>query len=106
MKEIFELLNRERNRTVEDLRQGKSEQLSYLQQIDKARQWLETIQRLGLENPGRYNIHTLSDTGHGYSFFHLMIDCESSDTSEWVEYKPGGEELELTPGDVLLVHKP
>ena len=40
MKDIIELLQKERKKTVDALKHGNQQELSYLQQIDKALGWL------------------------------------------------------------------
>ena len=59
MKDIIELLQNERIKTVDALKQGEQQQLSYLQQIDKALGWLKLIEEKGLDGVGRYDIHSL-----------------------------------------------
>lgn len=50
MKDIIELLQKERIKTVDALKNGNKQELSYLQQIDKALGWLKLIEEKGLEN--------------------------------------------------------
>lgn len=59
MKDIIELLQKERIKTVDALKNGNKQELSYLQQIDKALGWLKLIEEKGLENVGCYDIHSL-----------------------------------------------
>lgn len=61
MKDIIELLQNERIKTVDALKQGEQQQLFYLQQIDKALGWLKLIEEKGLDGAGRYDIHSLPD---------------------------------------------
>lgn len=49
MKDIIELLQKERIKTVDALKNGNKQELSYLQQIDKALGWLKLIEEKGLE---------------------------------------------------------
>lgn len=44
MKDIIELLQKERIKTVDALKHGNQQELSYLQQIDKALGWLKRIE--------------------------------------------------------------
>ena len=44
MKDIIELLQNERTKTVDALKQGEQDKLSYLQQIDKALGWLKVVE--------------------------------------------------------------
>ena len=50
MKDIIELLQKERIKTVDALKHGNQQELSYLQQIDKALGWLKRIEEKGLED--------------------------------------------------------
>ena len=54
MKDIIELLQKERIKTVDALKHGNQQELSYLQQIDKALGWLKRIEEKGLEDVGCY----------------------------------------------------
>ena len=56
MKDIIELLQKERIKTVDALKHGNQQELSYLQQIDKALGWLKRIEEKGLEDVGCYDI--------------------------------------------------
>ena len=47
MKDIIELLQNERTKTVDALKQGEQDKLSYLQQIDKALGWLKVVEEIG-----------------------------------------------------------
>ena len=47
MKDIIELLQKERIKTVDALKNGNKQELSYLQQIDKALGWLKLIEEKG-----------------------------------------------------------
>ena len=49
MKDIIELLQKERIKTVDALKNGNKQELSYLQQIDKALGWLKLIEEKGLQ---------------------------------------------------------
>ena len=44
MKDIIELLQKERINTVDALKHGNQQELPYLQQIDKALGWLKLIE--------------------------------------------------------------
>lgn len=105
MKDIIELLQNERIKTVEALRQGGQDKLPYLQQIDKALGWLKAVEENGLENVGRYDIHRLPDPLYGFSYYHLMVDYESGDPSDWKEYMPNNQSLELCLDDIVIKHK-
>ena len=54
MKDIIELLQKERIKTVDALKHGNQQELSYLQQIDKALGWLKRIEEKGLEDVMTY----------------------------------------------------
>lgn len=34
-----------------------------------------------------------------------MIDCESSDPNDWVEYTPNNKVIEMCMGDLVIVKK-
>lgn len=109
MKDIIELLQNERIKTVDALKQGEQQQLFYLQQIDKALGWLKLIEEKGLDGAGRYDIHSLPDLPQKksglYSFYHIMMDYESSNIEDWEEYKPDGQTLLLSFDDIVITRK-
>ena len=61
MKDIIDLLQKKRIKTVDALKHGNQQELPYLQQIDKALGWLKLIEEKGLECVGCYDIHSLPD---------------------------------------------
>ena len=74
MKDIIELLQNERTKTVDALKQGEQDKLSHLQQIDKALGWLKVVEDNELATVGNYKIHRLPDPNSGFSYYHLMVD--------------------------------
>lgn len=109
MKDIIELLQKERIKTVDALKHGNQQELPYLQQIDKALGWLKLIEEKGLENVGCYNIHSLpvlpSESAGIYNYYHLMMDYEDPSVENWEEYKPDGQPLLLTFDDIVITRK-
>ena len=105
MKDIIELLQNERIKIVDTLKQGNQEQLSYLQQIDKALGWLKVVEDNELATVGSYKIHRLPDPHSGFSYYHLMVDNESGDPKDWTEYKPDNQSLELCFDDIIITRK-
>ena len=59
MKDIIELLQKERIKTVDALKHGNQQELSYLQQIDKALGWLKRIEEKGWEDVGCYIVYRI-----------------------------------------------
>ena len=59
MKDIIELLQNERTKTVDALKQGEQDKLSHLQQLDKALGWLKVVEDNELATVGSYKIHRL-----------------------------------------------
>lgn len=105
MKDIIELLQNERIKTVDALKQGEQDKLAYLQQIDKALGWLKVIEDNDLETVGKYKIHRLPDPNFGFSYYHLMVDYESGDPKNWREYKPDNQSMELCFDDIIITRK-
>lgn len=109
MKDIIELLQKERIKTVDALKHGNQQELSYLQQIDKALGWLKRIEEKGLEDVGCYDIHSLPDLPQEnsglYSFYHIMMDYESPNIEDWKEYRPNGQSLLLSFDDIVMTRK-
>ena len=109
MKDIIELLQKERIKTVDALKNGNKQELAYLQQIDKALGWLKLIEEKGLENVGGYDIHSLPDLpskSRGiYNYYHLMMDYEDPSIENWREYKPDGQPLLLMYDDIVITRK-
>lgn len=109
MKDIIELLQKERIKTVDALKHGNQQELPHLQQIDKALGWLKLIEEKGLENVGCYNIHSLPalppESAGIYNYYHLMMDYEDPSVENWEEYKPDGQPLLLTFDDIVITRK-
>ena len=109
MKDIIGLLQKERIKTVDALKQGDQQQLSYLQQIDKALGWLKMIKENKLENVGKYVVCRLpelpSESSGLYSFYHIMQDYESPNIEDWEEYKTDGQALLLSVDDIIITRK-
>ncbi len=109
MKDIIELLQKERIKVVDALKQGEQQQLSYLQQIDRALGWLKMIEEKGLEHIGKYNIYSLPALPPEISglnaYYHLMLDYESTNVEDWEEYKPNNQPLLLCLDDIIITHK-
>lgn len=109
MKNIIELLQKERIKTVDALKQGDQQQLSYLQQIDKALGWLKMIEENKLENVGKYDVYRLPElpleSSGLYSFYHIMQDYESPNIEDWQEYKADGQALLLSVDDIIITRK-
>ena len=109
MKDIIELLQKERIKTVDALKHGNQQELSYLQQIDKALGWLKLIEEKGLEDVGCYDIHSLPDLPQEnsglYSFYHIMTDYESHKIENWKEYRQKDKSLLLNFDDIVITRK-
>lgn len=109
MKDIIELLQKERIKTVDTLKHGNQQELPYLQQIDKALGWLKLIEEKGLDGVGCYNIHSLPDLPQGqsglYSFYHITMDYEKPHIEGWKEYKPNSQPLLLNFDDIVITRK-
>lgn len=109
MQAIIELLQKERTKTVDELKLGNQQVLPYLQQIDKALGWLKQIEDMGLETVNRYAIHRLPamppEKSGIYNYYHLMMDYESSDIEDWEEYKVNDSPLLLSQDDIVIEYK-
>lgn len=109
MKDIIELLQKERIKTVDALKHGNQQELPYLQQIDKALGWLKLIEEKGLKNVGCYDIHSLpdlpSESAGICNYYHLMMDYEDPNVENWEEYKPDGQLLLLMFDDIVITRK-
>ncbi|KZE79814.1 hypothetical protein AV926_11625 [Myroides marinus] len=105
MKDIITLLQHKKQEVITELKQGNTSQQGLISQLDKAISWLNTVEEHQLDTAKHYDIHQLPDTSNGMSFFHLMIDCESSDPNDWVEYTPNNKAIEMCMGDLVIVKK-
>ena len=80
MKDIIELLQKERIKTVDALKNGNKQELSYLQQIDKAFRMVETDRRkrgLKMSDAMTYIAFRFATKSRGiYNYYHLMMDYE------------------------------
>lgn len=96
----------EREKIVNALKNGDQNRLKDLQELDKAIAWIEVLMANQLDRARDYSVEPLPSTvGYGYSSYHLMIDMESNNVQDWLEYRPKGEDLLLGEGDILLIHK-
>jgi hypothetical protein len=105
MNDIITLLHNKKQAIITELKLGNTINQHLITQLDKAISWLSTIEKYQLDHAKLYDIHSLPDTSHGMSFFHLMIDCESSDPADWVEYTPENKAIEICIGDLVIVKK-
>ena len=105
MKDIIELLQNERTKTVDALKQGEQDKLSHLQQLDKALGWLKVVEDNELATVGSYSRVPMPDPNSGFSYYHLMVDNESGDPKDWTEYKPDNQSLELCFDDIIITRK-
>ena len=81
MKDIIDLLQKKRIKTVDALKHGNQQKLPYLQQIDKALGWLKLIEEKGrVEGPGRPILY--GTTGYFLDYFGLKSLEELPDTQE------------------------
>lgn len=109
MRYAIEVLQKEREEIVNALKNGQKERLHDLQQVDKAIGWIKLLQDKNLEKANQYNFDELPyiEGYGGFTSYRLMMDKETDDTNDWVEYKkPNGDSYRLCLGDFLLVHKP
>lgn len=105
MKEIITLLQQKKQEVIGELKEGKTKQQSLILQLDKAISWLNFADTHQLDSTKYYDIHSLPDTAHGTAYYHLMIDCESSDTKDWVEYALDHNSIEMSVGDIVIIRK-
>lgn len=109
MQYAIEVLNKEREEIIIALKNGQQEKLNDLQQVDKAIGWIELLKDNNLDKVSRYVFDELPyiEGYGGFTSYRLMIDKETDNTDDWVEYKkPDGTHYQLALGDFLLVHKP
>ena len=98
MKDIIELLQNERTKTVDALKQGEQDKLSHLQQLDKALGWLKVVEDNELATVGSYKIHRLPDPrremGRGrntslpFSFQYRRQSCSMQRVRQTRKYYP------------------
>lgn len=108
MKYALELLEAQRTKIVEEMRQG-AHRLADLQAIDKALSWLKVIDEHELEGAWKYDVHQLPVQEVGVAHYHLMIDTDYDgfdDPTDWSLYKSqDGEELEVGMLDWIITRK-
>ncbi|MEK6495104.1 hypothetical protein [Myroides odoratimimus] len=105
MKDIISLLQKRKQDIIVELKQGDTTNQNLIAQLDKAISWLTTVEDHQLDTVNHYDVHALPDTTHGMSYYHLMIDCESSDPVDWVEYTPHNRPIEMCMGDIIITRK-
>lgn len=109
MKDVIELLRKERMKAIDAMKHGNQQELSYFQQIDKALGWLKLIEDNGLERVESYDIFRLPDlpqeSSGVYSFYHVVMDYENPNSENWEEYKPDGQPLLLGFDDIIITRK-
>lgn len=103
MKFAIEVLQMEKDRLVSEAKKGKSVEAGEFKELDNAIHWLERIQKEKLGQEKDYIVKQLKQRNCGYSSYHIMIDQESSNVLDWVEYEEEGERIELIAGDYLLI---
>ena len=100
------VLEREREAIVEELRAGRKERLSAMQELDKGLGWLRLLQQHGADQASRYRVEIPPFIeNRGFAQYHLVMDYDGcGDMESWKEYvKPDGSCLELTGGgDIIL----
>lgn len=108
MQYAINTLKSERERIVIELKNGHSERLGDLQQIDKAIGWLKLLMSRNVDKAVRYDFEQLPEIeGCVWSSYRLVADMETEDKTFWTECrKPDGSDYCITFGDYLLLHKP
>ena len=107
MKHVIEYLKQRRNALILRIKAGEPTLVSEKVETERAITWLTKISEFSLEKANDYDFIILPDMQTGYSEYHLMNDCESGDIHDWVELKnEAGFPVTLTPGDILLSHRP
>ncbi len=108
MEYAINLLEKERELIVEDLKNGKKDRLNYLKDLDKALEWLYLLEEKQFDEAKRYNLEQLPfiEGRGGFSCYRIAIDNESDDIKFWDEYeKSDGAKLSLYPRDYIINRK-
>ncbi len=108
MEYAINLLEKERELIVEDLKNGKKDRLNYLKDLDKALEWLYLLEEKQFDEAKRYNLEQLPfiEGRGGFSCYRIAIDNESDDIKFWDEYeKSDGSKLSLYPRDYIINRK-
>ena len=108
MEYAINLLEKERELIVEDLKNGKKDRLNYLKDLDKALEWLYLLEEKQFDEAKRYNLEQLPfiEGRGGFSCYRIAIDNESDEIKFWDEYeKSDGSKLSLYPRDYIINRK-
>ena len=108
MEYAINLLEKERELIVEDLKNGEKDRLNYLKDLDKALEWLYLLEEKQFDEAKRYNLEQLPfiEGRGGFSCYRIAIDNESDDIKFWDEYeKSDGSKLSLYPRDYIINRK-
>ena len=103
----IEILKKERDKIVSDLKLGQKERLIDLQDIDKALGWLRLLTDSQVDKAACYNLEKLPFPTNVWSQYRVMVDMEDDNTEAWTEYvKADGSHCLLYGDDILLITKP
>ena len=108
MEYAINLLEKERELIVADLKNGKKDRLDDLKDLDKALDWLYLLEEKQFDEVKRYNLEQLPfvEGRGGFSCYRIVIDNESDDIKFWDEYeKSDGSKLSLYPRDYVINRK-
>lgn len=104
----IEVLEKEREKIIEDLKAGKKERQKDLKEIDRAVGWLKGLQGKEVEDVCKYEMLELPpvvDCG-GFASYRIVSDGEGEEQPLWKELKKEDEtELLLYAGDLVLAKK-
>ncbi len=104
MKYAIEILKKEQDSIIEELRKGidTDNNIKKIAEIKKAIAWLLKLEELNFEKVSEYDILELPNMQTGWSWFRIMNDCETDNREDWIEFKTPG----LVEGDFIISHKP
>lgn len=102
-------LRKERENIVSALKEGKTDRLRDLQEIDSAIGWLEALRQKEVDRAPKYDFVTLPvpEGGNHFVNYRICLDNETDDRKYWEEFRAvDGDHYRLGYGDYLLIHKP
>lgn len=104
----IDILQKERDKIVCDLKSGQKERLIDLQDIDKALGCLRLLTDRQADKASCYNLEKLPfPINYPWSNYRLMVDMEEDNIEDWTEYeKADGTHHLLYGDDILLIAKP
>ena len=106
MKTVIKLLEEERSKIIEHLKNGEKDYSANLRELDEALNWIKKLDELNMEKVQRYNIIKLPEPCDYDSEYRIMIDYSTEDRMKWEELEINNKPICMTMWDIVITRKP